>query len=132
MAMKVVRAPSSTSGSELLKKPGLSLPPKLLDRAVMRLCIISLISGVSTVLIFAANSMLQPEAMHVQRHPVIRLLALALVLISCGFFGLQRSGWFSKQTILYLGGGFQVLVAYAISLSECALGSSGFSRCLMF
>lgn len=123
--MKVVRAPSSTSEGELLKKPGLSLPAKMLDRAVKRLCIISLISGVSTVLIFTANSMLQPEAMHVQRHPVIRLLALALVLVSCGFFGLHRSGWFSKQTILYLGGGFQVLVAFAISLSECALGSSG-------
>ncbi|MFN0103249.1 MAG: serine/threonine-protein kinase [Bryobacteraceae bacterium] len=118
--MKVVRAPSSNTG-DLLKKPGLSLPPKLLDKAVTRLCFISLISAVSTVAFFLADGYLQPEATEVQKHPLMRLIALSLVLLSFAFFGLQRAGWFSKQNILHLGGVFQVVVAFAISLAECTL-----------
>jgi len=97
------------------------VPPKLLDKAVTRLCFISIISAVSTVAFFLATGYLQPEAAAAQKHPFLRLVGLFLVLLSFGFFGLQRGGWFSKQTILHLGGVFQVLVAFAISLAECAL-----------
>ncbi len=122
--MKVVRAPS-TSSAELAKKPGLSLPPKLLDRAVTRLCFISIISAVSTVAYFVASGLLQQEAADVQKHPMMRLLALALVLLSFGFLALQRSGWFSKQVILHLGVVFQILVGYAIAFGESMMLKSG-------
>ena len=123
MTRHVVRAPSSNTG-DLVKKPGLTLPPKLLDRAVARLSFIAMISAVSTVAFFLADGFLQPEAAAVQQHPLMRLLALSMVLLSFAFFGLQRAGWFSKQTILHLGVGFQVLIAFAISLAECTLVSS--------
>ncbi|HEU0122187.1 MAG TPA: serine/threonine-protein kinase [Bryobacteraceae bacterium] len=118
--MRVVRAPSSTTG-DLGKKSAFSLPPKLLDKAVTRLCFISIISAVSTVALFLANGQLQPEAALAQQHPLLRLVALSMVLLSFGFFGLQRSGWFSKQNILHLGAVFQVLMSYAIGLAETTL-----------
>ncbi|MBL8241061.1 MAG: serine/threonine protein kinase [Bryobacterales bacterium] len=120
MAMRVVRAPGSGSG-EITRKPGLSLPPKLLDKAVKRLCFMSMISAVSTVAFFVAYGYLQPEATEVQKHPLIRLLALSMILVSFAFSGLQRAGWFSKQTILHFGIVFQILVGYALSLAECTL-----------
>jgi serine/threonine-protein kinase len=108
----------------MVKKPGLTLPPKLLDKAVARLSFISLMCAVSTVLFFLSDGYLQPEATEVQKHPLMRLLALSMVLLSFAFFGLQRAGWFSKQTILYVGGGFQILISFAISLAECTLVKS--------
>lgn len=121
--MRVVRAPSSHHDT-ISRQAGQSLPPKLLDKAVSRLCFITIISAVSTVLFFIADGFLQPEVTELQKHPVIRLLALSMVLLSFAFFGLQRSGWFSKSAILQLGGVFQVLVAYAIVLAECTLVNS--------
>ncbi len=118
--MRVMRAPSSGSDG-FSKQPGMSLPPKLLDKAVTRLCFISIISAVSTVAFFLTNGYLQPEVTVLQQHPIVRLIALSMVLLSFAFFGLQRSGWFAKSTILHLGGVFQVLVAYSIVVGECAL-----------
>jgi serine/threonine protein kinase len=122
----VARAPSSQTGGsgEFVKKTGFALPPALLEKATSRLCVISLASAVSTVAFFLADGYLQPEAHLIQEQPLIRLLAVGMVLISFGFFGLQRAGWFSKQAILNLGVAFQIFVAYSIALAECTLGSS--------
>jgi serine/threonine-protein kinase len=120
---KVVRAPSSNTGN-LVNKPGFSLPPALLEKASTRLCFVSIISAVSTVAFFLAQGSLQPEAHAVQQNPVIRLLMLGMVLLSFGFLGVQRSGWVSKQTLLYLGAGFQVLIAFMIGLMESTLLTS--------
>ena len=123
MNRHVVMALSSIA-EDPAKAPEVSLPPKRLDKAVSRLGLIALISAVLTVAFFLADGYLQPEAAEAQKHPLLRLVALSVVLLSFAFFGLQRAGWFSKQAILYLGGGFQVLIAYAISLAECTLVNS--------
>ncbi|BDC48806.1 hypothetical protein F183_A11220 [Bryobacterales bacterium F-183] len=83
-----------------------------------------MISAVFCVAYFVADGFLQPEAAYMQQHPVTRLMALSIVLLSFAFAGVQAAGWFSKQTILYLGSGFQVLIGFAISLAECSLVSS--------
>ena len=99
--MRVVRAPSSHHDT-LSRQAGQSLPPKLLDKAVSRLCFITIISAVSTVLFFIADGFLQPEVTELQKHPVIRLLALSMVLLSFAFFGLHTVLWLVRSVYLYL------------------------------
>lgn len=123
MARKVARGPSTNTG-DLARQPGFALPPQLLEKAVVRLCMVAMISAVFCVAYFAADGFLQPEAAYMQQHPVTRLMALFIVLLSFAFAGVQAAGWFSKQTILYMGSGFQVLIGFAITLAECSLVSS--------
>ncbi|MBS1831805.1 MAG: hypothetical protein JST65_03785, partial [Acidobacteria bacterium] len=123
MPRQLARGPS-TGSSDLVKAPGFSLPPKLLEKAVTRLCIVAMMSAVFCVAFFAADGFLQPEAAYMHQHPVTRLMALFIVLLSFAFAGVQTAGWFSKQTILSMGCGFQVLIGFAISLTECSLVSS--------
>jgi serine/threonine-protein kinase len=85
------------------------------------LCIISIVAAVSTITLFTAAHLLQPEARVVQQHPLVRLLALSMVLASVAFFALQRVGWVSKQAIVHLGSVFQVFVAFCIAVGESAL-----------
>ena len=103
----------SVTGSETARKAGFNLPAELLDKAVVRLSIISIVAAISTITLFTAAHLLQPEARAIQEHPLIRLMALSLVLVSAAFFSLQRAGWVSKQMIVHLGGAFQVFVALA-------------------
>lgn len=121
--MKIVRAASATTG-EGLRARALSMPPELLDKALPRICIISFLSAVSTILFFVADGFLQPEAAAAQQSPLLRGAALAMVLVSIGYMALQRTGALSKQMILYLSVPFQVLVAFAISLADNTLLSS--------
>src|SRR5258706_1580334 len=99
--MYVVHAAPSTN-HEIEKKPGINLPERLLDQAVTRLCFVSFISAVSTVAFFAAHGLLQAEAAEIQKNPMLRLAALASVLLSIALIAAQRAGWFSKQTIVHL------------------------------
>jgi len=118
--MQLVSATVSGTG-ETARKAGFNLPPELLDKAVTRLSIVSIIAAISTITLFTAAHLLQPEARALQQHPFIRLIALALILVSAAFFSLQRAGWVSKQMIVHLGGAFQVFVAFCISVGETAL-----------
>lgn len=116
--MPVVRAATGSTSVELKKSPGLRLPPELLDKAVYRLCYISIICAVSSLLFCTFHILLQPEAKEVFQQPLVRLTDLSLVLLSVGFIAIQRSGWVSAQTILYLGAVYQILVSFSIGLVE--------------
>lgn len=116
--MPVVRAVTGSSSSELRRKPGLRLPPELLEKAVMRLCYISMICAVSTVLFCTLHALFQPEAREVLRNPIVRLTDLGIILTSVGFLALQRTGWLSQQSILHLGAVFQVMISFSIALVE--------------
>ncbi len=118
--MQLVTA-SATGTGELARKAGFNLPPELLDKAVTRLSIISIVAAISTITLFTAAHLFQPEARALQAHPLIRLVALALVLVSGAFFSLQRAGWVSKQMIVHLGGVFQVFVAFCVTVGETSL-----------
>ncbi len=119
VSRKIARTYPTNSG-DITRNPGIGLPQELLDKAVERLCAVSLISAISAVAFYIAHGLLQPEMAQIQQHPLMRLLAVATVLLGLGFFGLQRAGWVSKQTVIYLGIAFQGLVAYAIAVSETA------------
>jgi eukaryotic-like serine/threonine-protein kinase len=120
---KVVRVPSSNTGS-LAPKAGFVMPPELLEKASARLCFISILCAVATVIFFVAEGYLQPEAYAIQQMPVIRLMMLGMVLLSFAFLGVQRAGWLSKLGVLYLGVAFQVLIGFLIGFMEATLLSS--------
>jgi eukaryotic-like serine/threonine-protein kinase len=120
---KIVRSPSS-SAAALVQQSQLRLAPALVDKAAERLSTISIISAVSMVAFFLAEGFLQPESYAVQQLPSIRLLMLGMVLLSFGFLGLHRTGWMSKQSILYLGTAFQVLQGFLIGFMESTLMAS--------
>ncbi|MDX1982619.1 MAG: serine/threonine-protein kinase [Bryobacteraceae bacterium] len=119
--MQVVRAASQTGSSGSPAKPGIQLPPALVEKAAERLCVISVMAAVTTVAMFAAERYLQPEMAAAQQEPVVRLTALFLVLISAGFIAIQRLGLFSKQTVLNLGVLYQVAVAFGIGVFETCI-----------
>jgi serine/threonine-protein kinase len=60
----------------------------------------------------------QPDLAAVYRDPPIRLITLAAVLIALGLFALHRYQIVLPSTLLGLGMGFEVFVAFAIALVE--------------
>ena len=122
--------PITGSQTGRLRSPGLNLPPELLDQAVARLCGVSIIAGVSAVVVYFVNGILQPEVAATQQIPFVRLVTLAMVLFSAAFVLLRRSGIFSGRTISHLGVVFQVAVAFFIAMTETAVrfGPSEFAR----
>ena len=122
--------PASSSRTGRLHRPGLTLPPELLEKAVTRLSGISIIAGVSALVVYALNGLLQPEVAEAQRNPLVRLVTLAMVLSSGAFVVLHRSGVLSKQTIVQLGVVFQVLVGFFLAMTETSVpfGASDFAR----
>ena len=118
--MHVIRNESSL-GAKALKKPGFGLPEAFLDKAVGRLGVVALISAISWPASLATFALLQPETLQALQRPLIRLTHLGIILISVALVALQRSGWFSKQTILHFGSFYQVLIAFGIALCEGAL-----------
>ena len=116
--MKIQRVSSGVF--ERPKLTARQLPLPILDRATNGLCWISLICAVTSVALTLIQHLLQPEFAAAWRHPVLRLTSLAVLLLSAGFFAVQRSGWLSKPRLLDLGMAFQVTVAYCAALFEGA------------
>ncbi|MEO7650970.1 MAG: hypothetical protein ABIZ80_10925, partial [Bryobacteraceae bacterium] len=118
--MRVIAATGS-SATDLRRKPGLNLPPELLDKAVSRLYAISILGAVAAIVMSVLHGFLQPEVAEVQKLPLVRLLTLGLVLFCVAFFGMHRSGWFSKQTILHCGVAFQIVMTFMIGMFETSV-----------
>jgi eukaryotic-like serine/threonine-protein kinase len=98
-----------------------TLPPKLVENAVMRLYWVSLVCAVLAASSAVLQSQLQPEMTAVLRNPVI-ILTWSLVLLFTLAIGIVRQfRLLSPLTILNLGLVFEVLVAFAISLAETAV-----------
>lgn len=113
--------PISSPRTGRLHRPGFSLPPELLEKAVTRLRGVGIIAAISAIVFFALNGLLQPEVAEAQKMPVVRLVTLAMVLLSAGFLVVHRAGVFSSCTIAHLGVVFQVMVAFFIAMTEMAV-----------
>ena len=113
--------PISSPHTGRLHRPGFSLPPELLEKAVTRLRGVGIIAAISPIVFFALNGMLQPEIAAAQMSPVVRLVTLAMVLLSVAFLVVHRAGVFSSCTIAHLGGVFEVVVAFFIAMTEMAV-----------
>jgi eukaryotic-like serine/threonine-protein kinase len=74
--------------------------------------------AILVVLIVSIQQVVQPDLGAVYRDPLIRLSTLATVLLALGLFALYRFKVVTRSTLLGLGMGFEVLVAFAIALVE--------------
>jgi eukaryotic-like serine/threonine-protein kinase len=110
----------STDGLETPNPVAFQLPPQIQDRAADGLCWVSLFTAVTSVALTAIEHILQPEFAAAWRHPILRLVSLAIFFVSIGFMVVQRSGWLTKQRLLDLGMVFQVAIAFACGLFEGA------------
>ncbi|MCX6614249.1 MAG: serine/threonine-protein kinase [Acidobacteria bacterium] len=114
--MEIIRGNQTTGDSA--SPVSTQLPPALLEKAADRLCWITILCAVSTILLFALEQWLQPELNAMADLASVRLSLLGVFLLAGGFFAVQRNGWVKKQTLLDLGIVFQVYVAFAISMLE--------------
>jgi serine/threonine protein kinase len=117
--MEIIRSNQTTSdtASPIPNK----LPPALLEKSAGRLCWITTLCAVSTVLFFGLQQLLQPELHAIADLPAIRLSLLGVFFMAGAFFAIQKNGWVKKQTMLDLGIVFQVYVAFSIAMMETSL-----------
>ncbi|HTV02627.1 MAG TPA: hypothetical protein VMF13_18905, partial [Luteitalea sp.] len=97
------------------------LSPRAVGQASRRLCWVSLLAAVTTVLTFIFHRLTQPEMVPVQQDPVTALALLANVLGAAGIIALQHYRVVPPATILSLGMVFELIVAFSISTFETAL-----------
>jgi eukaryotic-like serine/threonine-protein kinase len=98
-----------------------SLAPRVVESAAMRLGWIALICAAVSALSLMLQRSLQPEAAELLSRPAIALTWLSVVLVSLGIAVAQRYRLLAPLTILNLGLGFEVLVAFAISFFETGM-----------
>ncbi len=97
------------------------LPPRLLNQASRRLCWLSILVAVTTVLMFTIQRVIQPEAARLHADPLIGLAMLAVVLGAAGLMSLQHYRLVSPATLLLFGMAFEVLVAFCIAFPETSM-----------
>ena len=77
--------------------------------------------GALVLIVIAFQQMAQPDLAGLYRDPVIRLMTLAVVLGAAGLIAAYRYRLVLPSTLVQLGLGFEVVVAFAIALVETAL-----------
>ncbi|MEZ5320375.1 MAG: serine/threonine-protein kinase [Vicinamibacterales bacterium] len=99
----------------------LRLPPRLLESASKRLCMLSVLVASVVVFVQILQQFTQPALGPVLADPLNRLSTLASVLAAIGLFALGHYRIVPPSTIIGLGMAFEVLVAWTISLVETTL-----------
>lgn len=98
----------------------LSMPPAMVNEAALRLCWISNLFAVTTIVMTLVQSNLQPEVRAIFQRPEIRLIGLLVLFTTLGFVAAHRFALLSKSNLIKTGIGFEVLVAFYIGLVETA------------
>ncbi len=107
--------------ASLDETPSAQLSPRLVNQASRRLCWISLLAALTTVLMVVFQRIIQPEVVPAQQDPVNALALLANVLCAAGLIALQHYRVVPATTILQLGMVFELVVAFSISTLETSL-----------
>lgn len=97
------------------------LSPRLVGQASRRLCWLSLLAAVTTVLTLVFQRLVQPEVVPVQQDPLNALALLANVLCAAGLIALQYYRVVPPATIIQLGMVFELVVAFSIATLETSL-----------
>ncbi len=117
--MEIVRRAQSSGDTPSVAAR--KFPPGLLEKVTDRLCWISLICAVSTVVFFAISQLLQPEFGQIMALTSTRLTLLGVLAFSALFTVVMRNGWLKKESLLDLGIAFEVYVAFSLAMVETAL-----------
>lgn len=119
--MEVIRAASSGSAETTPSSISYKLPPALVEKATESLCWVTSLCAVTTVLFLSIEALFQPEFQKAFQLPALRITILFTLLISGAFILIQRNGWVKKETLLDLGIGFQILIAFVIAMFETSI-----------
>ena len=97
------------------------LPPRLLESAAKRICLLSVFVAVLVVFVHLVRQLAQPQLAPVLADPVNRLVTLSAVLMAAGLYALGRYRIVPASTLIGLGMVFEVVVALSISMVETTL-----------
>jgi len=97
------------------------LPPKLLDSAARRICLLSVIVAVVVVFVQIFQQLTQPQLAPVLGDPVNRLITLTAVLMAMGLFFAGRHSVLTPSQLIAFGMIFEVVVGLTISMVETTL-----------
>lgn len=117
--MQLQRAASGSSDS-----PGpiaSKLPAEVVDKAVVRLCWVSVFAAVTAVILSGLEYLFQPEFAESFKRPALRLTLLGVLFLSGAFIVVQRNGWLKREQLLDLGMVYQIVVAFAIAMFETSI-----------
>lgn len=105
-----------TDGGSAPRTP--TLAPTVAEGAAVRLGWVAFICASVSALSFLLQRWLQPEMAELLSNPVFSLTWLFVIFVSLAFGFAQRYRLVAPLTLLNLGLGFEVLVAFAMSFSE--------------
>jgi serine/threonine-protein kinase len=97
------------------------MSPELVEAAALRVRWLCAICAGTAIVSLTLQRLLQPEVAGILRNPVFALTWLFLVLVSIGVSAVHRLRLLTPPAMLTLGLVFEVMVAFAISLSETAM-----------
>ncbi|MBY0505559.1 MAG: serine/threonine protein kinase [Bryobacteraceae bacterium] len=120
--MPVVQAastPNQTSGGP--DKLRFVMPPELVNQAATRLCWMSNLFAITTVAMIVLQGYFQPEVRLALNQPLLRLTALFTLFLTLGFAAAHRFNWFSKITLIHLGGVFEAAGAFMCASFETSI-----------
>jgi serine/threonine-protein kinase len=118
---RVTRA--RTPSDEATRRPStVNLPPKFVEQAGRRLCGISLFVACFTVLTTVFLGYVDPAIAELHRSDVVvRLVLLAMVLLSAGVIAIQYFRVVPPRTLLVVGMVFEVAMAFCIAMIETTM-----------
>ena len=97
------------------------LPPRLLESAAKRICLLSVFVAVLVVFVQITQQLAQPQLAPVLADPINRLITLSSVLMAIGLFALGYYQLVTASTLIALGMAFEIQVALTISMIETTL-----------
>jgi serine/threonine protein kinase len=117
--MEIFKGNQTNGDSASVSSP--QLPAAVIEKAADGLCWITILSAVSTVILFGVEQLLQPELTKMAGLASVRLSLLGIIAFAGLFFVIQRNGWVRKETLLDIGIIFQVYVSFAIAMLETSM-----------
>ena len=97
---------------------GGELSPQLVDSGAQRLAVVGVAVAGLVVAMQVFQRLAQPQLAPIIDDPINRLSTLAAVLTGAGLFALHRYKAAASRTLLELGGIFEIVVAFSISMVE--------------
>lgn len=118
---RIVRA-STPPGEPERRASSVGIPPKFIEIAGKRLCGISIFVAAITLAFALLHALVDPSMASLYRSdPVVRLVLLAMVLLSVGIAALRRHRVVAARTLLVIGMVFEVTIAFCIAMLETTL-----------
>jgi len=117
---RVMRAPATPGSSLATTSSRFELPVALMNKSVTRLCWVTLLFAVTTMAMFVAQYLFQPEVAKLQREPQYLAIWAAVLAMNIAFAVAHRRGTIAPQYIMYLATLYEIAVSFGVSMLETA------------